>query len=57
MDLGVLLESPRGVSPRRVCGVPVRFPPELGNGNGAPLDVGGIIVLPLEWRRVCQGTS
>ena len=29
-----------------------RFPPlELGDGNGAPLDVGVTIVLPLEWRR------
>ena len=35
-----------------------RIPPlELGGGNGAPLDVGGTLVLPLEWRRVCQGTS
>ena len=35
-----------------------RIPPlELGGGNGAPLDVGLTIVLPLEWRRVCQGTS
>ena len=30
---------------------------ELGDGNGAPLDVGGTLVLPLEWRRVCRGTS
>ena len=30
---------------------------ELGGGNGAPLDVGGTLVLPLEWRRVCWGTS
>ena len=29
----------------------------LGGGNGAPLDVGGTLVLPLEWRRVCRGTS
>ena len=30
-----------------------RIPPlELGGGNGAPLDVGGTLVLPLEWRRV-----
>ena len=30
-----------------------RIPPlELGRGNGAPLDVGGTLVLPLEWRRV-----
>ena len=29
----------------------------LGVGNGAPLDVGGTLVLPLEWRRVCRGTS
>ena len=30
-----------------------RNPPlELGGGNGAPLDVGGTLVLPLEWRRV-----
>ena len=35
-----------------------RIPPlELGGGNGAPLDVGGTIVLSLEWRRVCRGTS
>ena len=35
-----------------------RIPPlELGGGNGAPLDVGGTFVLPLEWRRVCRGTS
>ena len=35
-----------------------RIPPlELGGGNGAPLDVGGTLVLPLEWRRVCGGTS
>ena len=25
---------------------------ELGVGNGAPLDVGGTLVLPLQWRRV-----
>ena len=30
-----------------------RIPPlELGVGNGAPLDVGGTLVLPLEWRLV-----
>ena len=35
-----------------------RIPPlKLGGGNGAPLDVGGSLVLPLEWRRVCRGTS
>ena len=35
-----------------------RIPPlELGGGNGPPLDVGGTRVLPLEWRRVCRGTS
>ena len=35
-----------------------RIPPlELGVGNGAPLDVSGTLVLPLEWRRVCRGTS
>ena len=29
-----------------------RIPPlELGGGNGAPLDVGWTLVLPLEWRR------
>ena len=34
-----------------------RIPPlELEGGNGAPLDVGGTHVLPLEWRRVCRGT-
>ena len=30
---------------------------ELGGGNGAPLDVGGTLELPLEWRRECRGTS
>ena len=30
---------------------------ELGGGNGDPLDVAGTLVLPLEWRRVCRGTS
>ena len=30
---------------------------ELGGGNGALLDVGGILVLPFEWRRVCRETS
>ena len=30
---------------------------ELGGGNGAPLDVGGALVLPLEWRQVYPGTS
>ena len=35
-----------------------RIPPlELGGGNRAPLDAGGTLVLPLEWRRVCRGTS
>ena len=35
-----------------------RIPPlELGGGNGAALDVGGTLVLPLKWRRVCRGTS
>ena len=35
-----------------------RIPPiELGDGNGASLYVGGTLVLPLEWRRVCRGTS
>ena len=35
-----------------------RIPPlDLGGGNGAPLDVVGTLVLPLEWRWVCRGTS
>ena len=33
------------------------LPLELGGGNGAPLDVGGTHALPIEWRRVCRGTS
>ena len=34
-----------------------RIPPlELGGGNGAPLDVGGTLVLPLECKRVCRGS-
>ena len=32
-----------------------RFPLlDLAGGNGALLDVGGTLVLPLEWRRVCR---
>ena len=35
-----------------------RIPPlDLEGANGAPLDVGGTLVLPLEWRRVCRGIS
>ena len=35
-----------------------RIPPlELRGGNGALLDVGGTLVLPLERSRVCRGTS
>ena len=35
-----------------------RIPPlELGGGNGAPLDVGGTLALPLEWSRVSWRTS
>ena len=30
---------------------------ELQGGNGAPLDVGGTLVIPLEWSGVCRGTS
>ena len=30
---------------------------ELRGGIGAPLDVGGTLVLPLEWRPVCRETS
>ena len=30
---------------------------ELRGGNRAPLDVGGTVVLPLEWCQVCRGTS
>ena len=28
---------------------------ELRGGNGAPMDMGGTLVLPLEWRRGCRG--
>ena len=35
-----------------------RIPPlQLGGGNTAHLNVGWTLVLPLEWRRVCRGTS
>ena len=35
-----------------------KIPPlQLGGGNSAPLDEGGTLVIPLEWRRVCRGTS
>ena len=32
-------------------------PLEPGGGNGAPLDVGGTRVFPLEWTRLCRGNS
>ena len=32
-------------------------PLELGDENGALLDVGGTLVLPLEWRRECWRPS
>ena len=34
-----------------------RGPLGIVGGNGALLDVGLTLVLPLEWRRVCRGTS
>ena len=43
--------TPGILSPQRRERIP---PLELGGGNGAPLDVGGTLVLPLEWRRVCR---
>ena len=30
---------------------------EVGGENGAPLNVGGPVVLRVEWRRVCRGSS
>ena len=66
-DPGVPLAFPvESVSSRDATGTPgilsrprrERIPPlELGGGNGAPLDVAGTLLLPLEWRRVCRGTS
>ena len=66
-DPGVPLAFPvESASSRDATGTPEirsrpcreRIPPlELGGGNGTPLDVGGSLVLPLEWRRVCRGTS
>ena len=63
VSLAFLVES---ASSRDATGTPgildqtrrERIPPlELGVGNGAPLDVGGTLVLPLEWRRVCRASS
>ena len=66
-DPGVPLAFPvESTSPLDATGMPgilsrarrERIPPlELGGGNGAPLDVGGTLVLPLEWRWVCRVTS
>ena len=66
-DPGVPLAFPvESVSSRDAMGTPgilfrkrrERIPLlELGSGTGAPLDVGGTLVLPLEWIQVCQGTS
>ena len=30
---------------------------ETPQWKGAPLDVSGTLVFPLEWRQVCRGTS
>ena len=40
-----------------VHGVEKSRPLELGGGIGAPLDMGGTLVRPLERRRACRGTS
>ena len=66
-DPGVPLAFPvESTSPLDATGMPgilsrpcrERIPPlELGGGNGAPLDMGGTLVLPLEWRWVCLGSS
>ena len=59
-DPGVPLAFPVGAPPFDATGTPgilsrprrERIPPlELGGGNGAPQDVGGTLVLPLEWRQ------
>ena len=47
-------ETPGILSRARREGIP---PLELGGGNGDPLDVCGTLVLPLEWRRECRGSS
>ena len=64
---GVPLAFPvESASSRHVTGTPgilsrprrERIPPiELGGGIRAPLDVGGTLVLPLEWRRESRGNS
>ena len=66
-DPGVPLAFPvESASSRGVTGMPEirsqpcreRIPPlELGGGNGASLDEGGTLLIPLQWRRVCRGTS
>ena len=63
-DTGVPLAFPvESATSRDATGTPgilsrtrsERMPPlEVGGGNGAPLDVGGTLMLPLEWRRVCR---
>ena len=66
-DPGVPLAFPvEGASSGDATGTPgifsrplrERIPPlELGGVKTAPLHVGGTLVLPLEWRLVCWGTS
>ena len=66
-DSGVPLAFPvESASSRDARGTPgihsrprrERIPPlQLGGGNGYTLDVSGTLVLPLEWRGVCRGTS
>ena len=65
-DPGVPLAFPvESASSRDATGTPgilsrprkERIPPiDLGGGNGVPLDVGGTLVLSLEWRQECRGT-
>ena len=63
VPLGFPVESPSSLDATGTPGILSRsrlkrIPPlELGGRKGAPLDVGGTLVLPLECRRVCRGTS
>ena len=59
LEVGKVLLTYDGTSVTRYVGLRKGQAPceSLGGGTWAPLDEGGTHVLPLEWRRVCRGTS
>ena len=46
-------DESRAITKEELCAL-VECARRCPAGNGAPLDVFGTLVLPLEWRRVCR---